>query len=108
MAAAAADALLPAAPCAALPELLLPAPEVLALLLTPSMGVSLSTGPAALLVAAGASKESDLELGCEAELWCVLLDELVMRPSTTWPVAQQQQATTIRQAASNSIYKHLH
>jgi hypothetical protein len=98
MAVAAADALLPAAPCSALPI-----PAVLALLLTPSMGVSRSTGPAALLVAAGASKDSDLELGCEAELCCVLLDELVMRPSTTGPAGQQQVAYANSGAAHCSV-----
>lgn len=82
-AAAAAAALVPSAPCSTLLPLLTSA--VLALLLMPSMGVSRSTGPAALLVAAGASKDSDLELGREAELCWVLLEELVMRPSTTCP-----------------------
>jgi hypothetical protein len=67
-------------------------PAVLALLLTPSMGVSLSTGSAALLLAAGASNDSDLELGREPELCCVLLEELVMRPSTTGPAGHKQLA----------------
>jgi hypothetical protein len=90
IAAAAAVAL--AAPT--LPEKLLSPlmPAVLALLLTPSMGVSLSAGPAALLLAAGASNDNDLELGFEPELCCVLLDELVMRPSTTGSARLKQLA----------------